>query len=151
MKYHLKRTIDESNLTFEELATLLSQIEACVNSRPLCQLSSSPNDVDALTPAHFLVDGQLVCPLEQSFDDVKVSWLDRWQRVQIMGQQFWKRWQMDYLNQLQSRSKWQTRNESHFIGDAVLAREENLPPAQWLMGRITTSATVVTPPSQITA
>ncbi|XP_063540322.1 uncharacterized protein LOC134749332 [Cydia strobilella] len=34
-KYHIKRVIGESTLTFEEMATLLSQIEACLNSRPI--------------------------------------------------------------------------------------------------------------------
>lgn len=41
-------------LTFEELTILLCQIEACLNSRPLCPLSSEPTEV-ALTPNHFLI------------------------------------------------------------------------------------------------
>ncbi|XP_072377272.1 uncharacterized protein [Diabrotica undecimpunctata] len=35
-KYHLKRVIGDSSLTYEELSTVLAQIEACMNFRPLC-------------------------------------------------------------------------------------------------------------------
>lgn len=54
-----------------------------------------------------------------------------------MAQHFWHRWQTDYLNQLQTRSKWRTISASPNIGDAVLIREENLPPTQWQSGIIT--------------
>lgn len=105
VKLHLKRTISDAKLTFEELSTLLTQIEACVNSRPLCALSSDPNDVGVIIPAHFLVGEALISPPEQCHIEAKTSWLTRWQRVQQMSQYFWKRWQTDYLNQLQVRTK----------------------------------------------
>lgn len=136
VKLHLKKTIGETKLSFEELSTLLAQIEACVNSRPLCSLSSIPNDAGALTPAHFLIGESLVCPPEQNHLETKVNWLSRWQRVQQMTQHFWKRWQSEYLNQLQVRTKWVDRKQSPKINDLVLIREENLPPSQWQMGTI---------------
>ncbi|GFU25543.1 integrase catalytic domain-containing protein [Trichonephila clavipes] len=46
-------------LNFEECSTLLIQIEACLNSRPLTELSPYPSDFTALTPAHFLVGGPI--------------------------------------------------------------------------------------------
>ena len=55
VKTHLKRIIGETILNFEEMYTLLSQIEAVLNSRPLSPLSNDPNDLQPLTPGHFLI------------------------------------------------------------------------------------------------
>ncbi|XP_025265819.1 uncharacterized protein LOC112638395 [Camponotus floridanus] len=54
-KYHLRRVIGETTLIFEEMSTLLAQIEACLNSRPLQALTDDPDDLSALTPGHFLI------------------------------------------------------------------------------------------------
>nr|CAI5862749.1 unnamed protein product [Callosobruchus analis] len=55
VKHHLKRSIGETRLSFEEFYTVLTQIEACVNSRPLYPLSDDPSDPSPLTPAHFII------------------------------------------------------------------------------------------------
>lgn len=49
-KYHLVRTVGNASLTFEELYTVFSQIEACINSRPLSPLSNDSRDLAPLTP-----------------------------------------------------------------------------------------------------
>lgn len=77
VKLHLIKTIGDTKLTFEEMATLLAQIEACVNSRPLCPLSSSPDDIGVLTPGHFLVGEPLVSPPEQNHLESNINWLTR--------------------------------------------------------------------------
>lgn len=54
-KHHLKRVAGTSHLTYEEMYTLLVQIETVLNSRPLSPLSSDPSDPNPLTPADFLI------------------------------------------------------------------------------------------------
>jgi hypothetical protein len=64
--------------------------------------------------------------------------LARWEFVERLHQQFWKRWTKEYLTQLQSRSKWKTdavTTGSLDIGKMVVLAEDNLPPP-WKIGRI---------------
>ncbi|KMQ86910.1 hypothetical protein RF55_13976 [Lasius niger] len=56
VKHHLRYVIGDATLTFEEMATLLAQVEACLNSRPMRALSDDPDDFSALTPGHLLID-----------------------------------------------------------------------------------------------
>ncbi|KAG5872348.1 hypothetical protein JTB14_017032 [Gonioctena quinquepunctata] len=54
VKTHLKRVRGDQILTFEELYTVLVQVESLPNSRPLCPSSSDPNDLSISTPGYFL-------------------------------------------------------------------------------------------------
>lgn len=67
-KHHLKRVMGNALFTFEELSTALIQIEACLNSRPLAPLSTDPDNLQPLTPAHFLVGESMT-----SFPDTDVT------------------------------------------------------------------------------
>ena len=53
-KFHLRRVIGDSPMTYEDLLTVLVEIEGCLNSRPLTSLSDVPADMEVLTPGHFL-------------------------------------------------------------------------------------------------
>lgn len=111
-----------SSLTFEELATLLAQIEACVNSRPLTSLSSDSDDNEALTPGHFLIGKPLLAVADDNFEESNANWLSRWQTVQKLHQNFWKKFRNEYLCELQQKSKWVERKEQPKINELVLVK-----------------------------
>ncbi|KAH0815109.1 hypothetical protein GEV33_007682 [Tenebrio molitor] len=136
--FGLKRVIGNANLTFEELYTVLTSIEAILNSRPLCPLSNDPNDLSYLTPGHFLVGEPLNAPAEFDLTDVNIPRLSRWQHVERIRQHFWKRWSNEYLTTLQQRTRWITsKDKVPHVGSLVLIKETNAPPLQWKLGRIT--------------
>ncbi|XP_076380674.1 uncharacterized protein LOC143260026 [Megalopta genalis] len=135
-KYHLKRVVGSELLTFEGLNTLIIDVEAILNSRPLTPLSSDPSDLLALTPGHFLIGDALTSLRDRDLQGTTANRLSAWQRVQQLKQHFWKRWHREYLNELANRNKW-TRGQHPIIeGAIVLLREDNVPSMQWPLGRI---------------
>lgn len=135
-KTHLRRVIGETVLTFEELATVLCKVEAVLNSRPLCPLSPDPNDLEVLTPGHFLIGQPLTALPEYPWREERTTRLSRYQMLQQLGQNFWYRWSVEYLHLLQQRVKWTDRTEPPREGDLVLLKEANLPSLVWRRGRI---------------
>lgn len=134
-KLHLKRCTGTRSLSFEEFGTLFSRVEAVLNSRPLCALSSDPNEFEVLTPSHFLIGRELLSVPEYNILDISSSRLNRWQAVQQMSQQFWKLWKQDYLHTLQQREKWFTNCRNLNVGDLVLINSD-APALKWALGRV---------------
>lgn len=136
VKYHLKRTLGKAHLNFEQFYTLTTQIEAVLNSRPLCPISSDPNDYSVLTPAHFLVGRRLTDIPEPSLIHVPESKLSHHQRIQHIKQHFWQRWSKEYVSELQQRVKWRKTQSQLIPGTLVLIKEDGIPPMSWQLGRI---------------
>ncbi|XP_072375310.1 uncharacterized protein [Diabrotica undecimpunctata] len=105
-KYHIRRMIGNAYLVFEEFSTILSQIEAILNSRPICPLSNDPSDLQCLTPGHFLIGSSLTSYPEKTLLHLPINRLNFLQRCSQIQQSFWKRWSVEYLSQLHSRPKW---------------------------------------------
>ena len=133
-KKHFKKVAGDFKFTFEEFGTLLSKIEACLNSRPISAMTENPNDPVALTPGHFLIGAPLLAPAEPEIQDSPSSIIRHWQRLKALHQTFCHRWKRDYLHQLQNRPKWKTTEENIQKGMLVVVREDNLPPNEWRLG-----------------
>lgn len=137
-KLHLKKVLGNTSLNYEDFQTLLTQIEATLNSRPLSPISTDPEDLNPLTPGHFII-GRPLCALpEPSYVDVPENHCSRYQHIQRLIQMFWKRWSKEVIPELQKRTKWfrHLPNLLH-IDSVVLLQDDNLPPLQWCLGRVT--------------
>ena len=113
-------------LDSESLSTLMCEVEAIINSRPLTTVSSDPNDPEPLTPAHVL-NGKGNFPLSYPghFQREDVFLRRRWKRVQHLANCFWNRWRKEYLVLLQDRQKWNRPKRNLRVGDIVLVSDES--------------------------
>ena len=137
-KSHFKKVVGEVKLTFEELVTTTSQIEACLNSRPLTPLPDSEDGIEVLTPGHFLIGRPLEAIPDESQDPPKsIKLLRRWQLCQGLVNHFWKRWSNEYLCHLNKFAKWNTSSPNVSVGDIVCLRQETTVPTKWPLARVT--------------
>ncbi|XP_035988684.1 uncharacterized protein LOC118561046 [Fundulus heteroclitus] len=121
----------------EGLHTVLCEVEAILNDRPITPSSEDPNDLEALTPNHLLqLKGKPVLP-PGLFKKEDLYIRRRWKQAQYIVDLFWKRWVKEYLPMLQERRKWNKTRRNFAIDDVVLIVDEAAPRNSWPIGRIT--------------
>ncbi|XP_038120004.1 uncharacterized protein LOC119770021 [Culex quinquefasciatus] len=86
-KTSLVRVLGQRQLSFEDMATVLTQIEAAMNSRPLTPLLEDPDELDVLTPEHFLAGSSLLAIPDPDYTDVPPNRLQHYQQLQQLVQQ----------------------------------------------------------------
>ena len=116
-----KRRVDD-----EKMNSILTSIEAAINSRPLTQ----DDGPETLTPAHFLHGGRLNTIPTGPEPTLTKSLTKEFRLQQQAVEDFWKRWTKEYL--LELRSYHQVRQpcgrKARFrVGDVVLLQEEVRP------------------------
>ncbi|XP_011883823.1 PREDICTED: uncharacterized protein LOC105570973 [Vollenhovia emeryi] len=129
MKLLLKRTLGEVCLKVGEMTTVLAQVEAVLNSRPLTPLSEDPSDLIALTPGHVLIGNSLQAYPERNLQEIPINRLSRWQYTEQLKQCLCSRWRKEYLATCQQRRKWKTDSGAKFeVGQLVMLKEsESMP------------------------
>lgn len=121
----------------EILQTLFAEVENIVNSHPLTHVSTDHNDMESLTPNHFLLGMSGNMPIPGMFDDSDLILRKQWRKSQRFADQFWKRWVREYLPVLTRRTKWHQQTKPIQIGNLVLVADGNLPRNCWPRGIVT--------------
>ena len=122
----------------DEVYTMLCQVEAVLNSRPLTVVSDDAKDSYPLNPAMLLTgfhNHQLplvVSPIPKTKDEEDPN--KRFQYLQKLIAEFWKKWTTEYLSQLQTRSKNMAEKQNLTKGDLVYITDDNSPPLSWPLG-----------------
>ena len=126
-----QQTIDD-----EGLSTLMCEIEAIVNGRPITTVSNDHGDKEPLAPNHLLLlRSNIELPIGR-FEKADLYARKRWRQVQYIADQFWKRWIHEYLPILQERSKWIRPRRNFSVGDIVLLVDNQTVRNSWPLGRV---------------
>ena len=132
----LEGSISKRDLDDDALHTLFLEVEAMINSRPLTDVSVDVNAELPLTPNHLLrVDPSIGLPpmLTDAADNYARQ---RYRIVQLVADEFWKRWVEEYPRTLFTRRKWNQRRDNIALDDIVLIMDHFLPRGQWPLGRV---------------
>ncbi len=142
----LRKIVGQGKLYYDELRTVLVEVEAVINSRPLTYLSAENLD-EPLTPSHFLCGRRILSlPDDLSEQDVNEEEftltqpdLSRRLRYLAMLNQFWKRWKEEYFLELRDAHR---RHGGKYdavppaVGDVVLVEDEDKPRSLWKFARV---------------
>ena len=119
------------------MTTVLTQVEACLNSWPLGTLPHNDNDgIEVLTPGHFLIGRPLQALPNHPHSSQSLSPLRRSYLCQGLVRHFWQRWKNEYIVALWRYSKWKCPNDNFQVGYIVVIKEYNLVSSQWPTARI---------------
>ena len=131
--------VPSKRLTHEILTTLMAEVAAIVNARPLVPVSSDPEVPEILTPATLLTQKpQQLKPPTGDFN-TRDLYSAQWRRVQHLANIFWYRRRIEYLQTLQQCRKWQDTTRNLKQHDLVLLCSKDAPRNDWPLGRITSA------------
>ena len=106
VKRSLRKVLFRASVNYEELQTVIIDVEGIINSRPLTYLYD--DDVEeVLTPSHLLLGRRLLSTFDEPFDDgVDVDSAvitKRMKYLKSLSDHYWKRFRDEYLLELRSQ------------------------------------------------
>ena len=131
-----------SSLNDEALSTLMIQVEATVNSRPLTiETIADGISEAAISPSNLLtIKSKIVMPPPVSFGTPD-HYSRRWIRIQHIANEFWSPLRKEFLTSLQAQSKWSKSTHNLTHGDIALLKTEINDRNHWPMARVTSCET----------
>ena len=154
VKRHLRKVTWRKYFTSEQLVTLLTEIEAVLNSRPLTYVYEDLRSGFVLTPSHFLVSNRKLglsttdnvdYPKDEDFQpnskDSATKLLESWKKGQQHLDSFWKFWKEEYLMSLRERLPLMHKMYKNCDlrepkeGEIVIIKDD-VPRSSWKLGKI---------------
>ena len=140
VKDRLNLGLKSNKLSFLGTTTVLCEIEAIINSRPLACLRPSPEAPVPITPGHLMTGRFLLTVPDASVTNVpEATVLERVRHQQTLTRQFWTAFRRDYILELQRRKKWHECTDlSGIEGQVVVVKEDSVSKKPyWPLGVVT--------------
>nr|XP_055074008.1 uncharacterized protein LOC129453697 [Misgurnus anguillicaudatus] len=136
VKAALYTTLGSEMVSEEVLRTVLIEIEAILNSKPLGYVSADIADVDPVTP-NYLLMGRPDSSLPQvTYPVSELLGRRRWRHSQVLSDRFWTAFIKYYLPELQARRKWHNSATDIQPGMVVMVVDPQLPRSFWQIGKV---------------
>ena len=141
VKRPLRKILKKSNITYEELLTITTEIEGVINSRPLCYLNSDDLS-EIVTPSHLLYGRRILSKSSDRSNSSNIqeetvqSISKRLKHLKRLIDNFKTRWSREYLLELREYQKLNNKKPANelAVGDVVLIFEDKQPRSKWKMG-----------------
>ena len=141
VKRPLRKILRRTNVSYDELLTIITEIEAVVNCRPLCFLYSDDTE-EVLTPSHLLSGKRLISTSrifpDENLEEDEISLNSRVKYIRTLIQHYERRWKNEYLTELREYQRSQNKIPAKQVktGDVVLIHDEKLPRNSWRLGKV---------------
>ncbi|KAG1686342.1 hypothetical protein GQR58_008829 [Nymphon striatum] len=139
VKNTLRKTIGTAYLSKKKFVTLLSEVEFLINNRPLTYVDTDAENILPLTPSHFLLGRTSLNQINYNIEDISITadqLRARKTHYDNVLNNFWKRWQKEYLLSLPTCVDKLKKSGNLNIDKIVLIREDNVPKSKWSLGKI---------------
>ena len=143
VKLSLRKSLGKSFLRYDELETVLCQVEPVINSRPLTYISSDDLS-EPLTPFHLLFGRNVSIISSDVSSELKTTEAakNRYAHLKRVFDGQWKVFSSSYINELRQQHIYRSSNgtsASKFpsLGDVVLIKSDTpLPRHKWRLGKV---------------
>ena len=143
VKTPLRKILGMSLLEADELETILKEVEAMLNTRPLTYVYSDKAEPEPLTPSHFIIGKRLTLlpPLTKQTTETLTEppeQLTRRARYRDrLLNSYWEEWRGEYFQQLSNQvSKFPSSQQPVYEGQVVVLHDDNTPRHKWRLGVI---------------
>ncbi|UYV83291.1 hypothetical protein LAZ67_23000423 [Cordylochernes scorpioides] len=133
MKQLIRKVLGDKTVSYEELQTVICEVESAMNSRPLTAISEESGLVP-ITPAKFMCDNAS-CLFVPEADIVDSKFLkESHGKVQKLRETIRQRFRKEYLGFLRQNTRKKTKSIKE--GDVVLMEVDNKKRTEWPIGVI---------------
>ncbi|UYV69289.1 hypothetical protein LAZ67_6003135 [Cordylochernes scorpioides] len=135
MKQLLFRILGQTSLGYEELSTVMCDVESLMNTRPLTYLTEESEDLALLTPSLFLHEVREVgVPDLDLIDNQTLS--RKYQYIKRVREDLRERFRIEYFGFLRQETRRLKTTIPFKVGDMVLIGQESLKRLHWPLARI---------------